>query len=156
MGQSLPFQNQPYPGHTFQQPIQPKDGMAHPGYLGGMQIPTAQAIPGYPGYPLPGTGLVPQDYQYPPHDPNCQLPFIATLDLRNLSRITNDPLFYLPFWLAIPTKLPSDIPKFEGKSGEDPSNNVMTYHIWCASNSLINYSIILRLFQRTLTGSTTK
>ena len=56
----------------------------------------------------------------------------------------------------MPNKLPSDIPKFEGKSGEDPSNHVMTYHLWCASNSLIDDLIRLRLFQRTLIGLASK
>ena len=56
----------------------------------------------------------------------------------------------------MPNKLPSDIPKFEGKSGEDPSNHVMTYHLWCASNSLINDSIRLRIFQRILIGLAAK
>lgn len=77
-----------------------------------MQIPTAQAIPGCLRYPPPGTGLPPQGYQYPSQDPNRQLPFIATLDSLDLSRLTNDPLLYLAYWLTIATKFPSDIPKF--------------------------------------------
>ena len=56
----------------------------------------------------------------------------------------------------MPNTLPSDIPKFEGKSGEDPSNHVMTYHLWCASNSLIDNSIRLRIFQRMLIGLVAK
>jgi len=56
----------------------------------------------------------------------------------------------------MPNKLPSDIPKFEGKPGEDPSNHVMTYHLWCASNSISDDSICLRLFQRTLIGLAAK
>jgi hypothetical protein len=27
--------------------------------------------------------------------------------------------------------LQSDMPKFDGKSGEDPSMHIMTYHLWC-------------------------
>ena len=56
----------------------------------------------------------------------------------------------------MPTKFPIDIPKFEGKSGEDPSNHVMTYHLWSASNSLIDDSICLRLSHRTLIGLAAK
>jgi len=56
----------------------------------------------------------------------------------------------------MPNKFPSDIPKFEGKSGEDLSNHVMTYHLWCASNSIIDDSIRLRLFQRNLIGLAAK
>lgn len=130
--------------------------MAHLGWLGGMEIPTNQVILGYPGYPLPGIGLTPQDYQYPSQDLNCQLPFIVTLDFHDLSRLTNDLLLYLPYWSTIPTNFPSDIPKFEGKLGEDPSNHVMTYNILCASNSLNDDSIGLRLFQRNLISSAAK
>ena len=89
-------------------------------------------------------------------DPNRQLPFIAILDLPNLTRLTNDPIFYYPYWLPMPHKFRIDIPKFEGKSGEDPSNHVMTYHLWCASNSIVDDSIRLCLFQRTLIGLAAK
>jgi hypothetical protein len=87
---------------------------------------------------------------------NRQLPFLATLDLLDLSRILNDPIRHSPQWPAIPTKLPSDIPKFDGKPGEDLKNHVMTFHLWCSSNSLMDDSIRLCLFQRTLMGSTMK
>jgi hypothetical protein len=57
-----------------------------------------------------------------------------------------------PTWPPVPTKLPLDIPKFEGKNGEDPGDHVTTFHLWCSSNSLKDDSIRLRLFQRTLIG----
>lgn len=147
IGEAQPLQSQPYPGHTYQVPVQPQPGMVHPVYPGGIAITTAEAIPGCLGYPPLGVGLNPQGYQILPQDPNRQLPFIVTLDLLNSSRLTNDPIYYYPYWPTIPTKLPNDIPKFEGKLGEDPSNHVMTYHLWCASNSLIDDSIHLHLFQ---------
>nr|KUM47695.1 hypothetical protein ABT39_MTgene5882 [Picea glauca]QHR92093.1 hypothetical protein Q903MT_gene6129 [Picea sitchensis] len=53
-------------------------------------------------------------------------------------------------------KLLLDITKFEGKVGEDPVNHVMTFHPWCSSNSLMNDSICLCLFQQTLTGVAVK
>ena len=56
----------------------------------------------------------------------------------------------------VPTKLPSDIPKFEGKFGEDPGAHITTFHLWCSSYSLNNDTVRLRLFQRTLTSTTTK
>jgi hypothetical protein len=56
----------------------------------------------------------------------------------------------------MPTKLPSDIPKFEGKRGEDLANHVMTFHLWLSSNNIIDDSILLQLFQRTLTGLSAK
>jgi hypothetical protein len=78
------------------------------------------------------------------------------LDLPDLSRILNDPIRHSPQWPAIPAKLPSDIPKFNKKVVEDLNNHVMTFYLWCSSNSLMDDSIRLRLFQRTLTGSAAK
>jgi hypothetical protein len=57
-----------------------------------------------------------------------RLPFLETMHFSYLSKLMNDPIcheFGLP---AVPTKLPSDIPKFEGKSNEDPQENVTTFH----------------------------
>ena len=56
----------------------------------------------------------------------------------------------------MPTKLPLDIPKFEGKAGEDPQNHIMSFHLWCSSNNIVDDSIQLRLFQRTLTSVASK
>jgi hypothetical protein len=88
-------------------------------------------------------------YQYHSHI-NKHLPFLATLDLPDLSWLTNDPISHSLVWPVIPTKLPSDNPKFEGNLGEDPNNHVMTFHFWCSSNSFMDDSIRLHLFQRTL------
>jgi hypothetical protein len=136
----------PVPGYNPMSyyPLQPPPNL--PGSSHYMQ--TAYGPTGLP------TGLPPQSHQYP--QVNRQLPFIATLDLPDLSRILNDPIRHSPQWPAIPAKLPSDIPKFDGKAGEDPNNHVMTFHLWCSSNSLMDDSIHLRLFQRTLTGSAAK
>ena len=81
-----------------------------------------------------------------------QSPFLAVLNLPDLTKLTNDPIAHDPNWPPIPTKLPSDIPKFEGKQVEDLGNHIMTFHLWCSSNNIIDDTIRLRLFQRTLTG----
>jgi hypothetical protein len=109
----------------------------------------------YPHNPVYGPTGVPIPHQHYPQV-NRQLPFLATLDLPDLSRLTNDPIYHSPVWPAILAKLPSDIPKFDGNYGEDPNNHVMTFHLWCSSNSLMDNSIRLHLFQRTLTGSAEK
>jgi hypothetical protein len=80
------------------------------------------------------------------------LPFLATLNLPELSKTMNDPLCHDPIFPPIPTNLPSNIPKFEGNSGEDPGDHVTTFHLWCSLNSLNDDSIRLILFQRTLMG----
>jgi hypothetical protein len=81
-----------------------------------------------------------------------RLPFMAMLNLPNLDKLMNDPMSHDPTWPPIPTKLPSDIPKFEGKNGEDLGEHVITFHLWCSSKSLNNDSIRLILFQCTLIG----
>ena len=58
--------------------------------------------------------------------------------------------------LVVPHNLPSDIPKFEGKNGEDPEEHVTTFHLWHFSNSLNHDSVRLQLFQLTLMGPTAK
>ena len=73
------------------------------------------------------TGFPPQNYQFP--QVKGQLPFLATLDLPDLSRILNDPILHSPYWLVILTKLPSDIPKFDGRAEKHPNNHVMNFHL---------------------------
>ena len=79
------------------------------------------------------------------------MPFMAHLNLPYLAKLTNDPIHHHVFWPPMPTKLPSDIPKFEGKARECPQNHIMTFHLWCSSNNIIDDSIRLRLFQCALT-----
>ena len=74
------------------------------------------------------------------------LPFMARLSLLYLARLTNDPISHQPHWPPMPNKLPLDIPKFEGKVGEDPQNHIMLFHLWCSSNYIVDESIELRLF----------
>ena len=63
---------------------------------------------------------------------------------------------YAAPWPPVTVKIPTDIPKFDGKTGEDPANHITTYHLWCVSNSFLDDSIKLRLFPWTLTGNATK
>jgi hypothetical protein len=72
----------------------------------------------------------------PPH-----MPYLASLNIPDLTKLTNDPILHNPTWPAMPTKLPSDIPKFEGKAGDDPANHIMTFHLWCSSNNIMDDSI---------------
>ena len=78
------------------------------------------------------------------------------MDLPDLSKLINYPIRHHPLWPTIPVKLPSDILKFDGKQGDDPKNHVMTFHFWCSSNSLMDDSVRLRLFQQTLTDTAAK
>ena len=56
----------------------------------------------------------------------------------------------------MPTKLPSDIPKFEGKMGDDLDNHIMTFHLWFFSNNIMDDSIRFSLFHHTLTNPSAK
>ena len=98
-----------------------------------------------------------QHYERAWHRPaQPRLPFLATLNLPDLSRLMNDHVSHDPAWPVVPTKVPSDIPKFEGKASEYPGDHVTTFHLWCSSNSLHDDSIRLRLFQHTLMGPAVK
>jgi hypothetical protein len=91
-----------------------------PPYIG---RPSSFSISPQLGYGPTGIPMSYGYHQYP--QANRQLPFLVMLDLPNFSCLTNDPIQHAPFWLAIPAKLPSDIPKFNGKPGEDPNHHVI-------------------------------
>ena len=78
---------------------------------------------------------------------NTNLTFIAILNLPDLAKMTNDPIDHDPTWTTIPSKLPLDIPMFEGKQGDDPTKHVMSFHLWCSSNNIVEESVRLCLFQ---------
>jgi hypothetical protein len=82
--------------------------------------------------------------------------FLDSLNILDLTKLKNDLILHNHTWPNMPTKLPSNIPKFEGKSGEDPAKHVMSFHLWCSSNIIMEDSINLWLFQGTLTGTISK
>ena len=52
-----------------------------------------------------------QNYQGVVHRPtHPRLPFLSTLNLLDLSRLTNDPVAHASAWLAVPIKLPLAYP----------------------------------------------
>ena len=105
--------------------------------------------------PMPAS-IYPQNQSFQGSCSQPRLSFLATLNFPDLLRLTNNPICHDPAWPSVPTKLPSDIPKFEGKKGDDPSDHVTTFHLWCSSNSLNHDSIRLKLFQHTLKGPAVK
>ena len=74
-----------------------------------------------------------------------KLPFLATLNLIYFLKLMNDPMRHNSSWPPIPTRLPSDIPKFKGKVGDDPLAHVTTFHLWCSYNSLNDDTVRLSL-----------
>ena len=79
------------------------------------------------------------------------LPFLETLNFLDLSKLMNELMQHSVAWPHVPMNLPSYIPKFEGKVGEDPGAHITTFHLWFSSNSLNDDSVPLRIFQRALT-----
>ena len=87
---------------------------------------------------------------------NPQLPFLAALDIPDIYKLTNDIINHTPLWPPVPHKIPSDIPKFDKKQGEDTASHITTFHLWFVSNSMVDDSIRLQLFPRTLTSNAAK
>jgi hypothetical protein len=58
--------------------------------------------------------------------PPPSLPYFASLNIPDLTKLTTDPILHGVALPNMPTKLPLDIPKFEGKPGEDPANHIMS------------------------------
>lgn len=81
-----------------------------------------------------------------------RLPFITSLDFSNLDKLVNDPICNDPSWPVILGKLHFDIPKFEGKLGENPSTHITTHHLLFSSNSLVDDSKKFHIFKWTLTN----
>ena len=87
---------------------------------------------------------------------NMQLPSLYTLELPNLRRLTNKPIQDNLAWTVVLVKIPTDKPKFDGKSKEDSTTHITIFHIWCVSNLLLDDRICLCLFPHTLTGNASK
>jgi hypothetical protein len=49
-----------------------------------------------------------------------RVPFLKMMHFLDLSKLMKNPICHDLSWQMVPTKLPSDIPKFKGKSREDP------------------------------------
>lgn len=52
------------------------------------------------------------------------LPIMVGLSLLDFNQLINDTIHNDDGWPYMPTKLPSDIPKFKGNAGEDSTNHV--------------------------------
>lgn len=83
-------------------------------------------------------------------------PFLAILDIPDLNKLTNDTIFHNLLWPPILHKIPTDIPNFEGKQGEDLGTHIANYHLWCISNSMVGDSIQLQFFSFTFTDNLAK
>ena len=101
----------------------------------GQNDPKYQQFGGFYGQPQQtfghtGVALPYQYYNYP--RPNMKLPFLDKLDLLDLSKLIKNPIQHDLFWPTILVKLPSNIPKFDDKQGENPKIHMMTFHFWCS------------------------
>ena len=90
---------------------------------------------GHGAYQNPGWAVVPQTQYFQGAWGQMSQPrllFLAMLNLLDLSKLMNDPVCHDPTCPPVPTKIHLDIPKFEGKNGEDPGDHVTTFHLWCS------------------------
>lgn len=151
-----------YPGGNQSFVPQPNIPYGPPPY---MNVPPQQG--GY--YPMNPMYLVGNNMMGGPQGPSSHssspllelgtpnsLPFLETLDIPDLYKITNDAIYHNLHWPTISHKIPFDISKFEGKQGDDLGTNVTTYHLWCVLKSMVDDSIRLRLFPHTLIGNASK
>jgi hypothetical protein len=138
-------------GSTFLSTNIPNNSPIIPPSQGGGAQPSSQGISSQPS----SQGNNPQPQHTMAGTPPS-MPYLESLKIPYLTKLMNDPILHDPTWPNMPTKLPFDIPKFEGKMCEDPANHIMSFHLWCSSNNIMEYSICLILFQRTLTGPSAK
>ena len=72
----------------------------------------------------------PKNIVGPPRtNPGPSLSFMASINLPDLARLMNDSIYHDPLWPPMPTKIPLDIPKFEGKAREDSQNHTICFHL---------------------------
>ena len=69
------------------------------------------------------------------------LHFIYHINLPDLAWLTIYPIGHNPLRPPMPTKIPLEIHKFEGKGREDPQNHIMSFHLWCSSKNIVDDSI---------------
>jgi hypothetical protein len=124
--------------------------------IGGGYYPTRQGHSVYQNPPWPTVSKNQSFLGAWSQTPQRRIPFLATLNFPDLLKLMKGPMCHDPAWPSIPIELPSDIPKFEGKSDEDPCDHITTFHLWCSSNSLNDDYVHLRLFQHTLMGVAVK
>jgi len=165
-GSNVPFQQPSFgPGqipNLTHQSI-PSLPMGNPYQMGGYQ----SMPPPYPG----SSSYPPNQYMGGPYGPfslntmspfnqnsfvNTPLTFLATLESPDLSKLTRNPIMHHPTFLLVLVKILTDILKFEGKMGDDPTSHINTYHLWCVSNSMLDDSIKLCLFPCTFINNETK
>ena len=92
----------------------------------GQNAPNYQQFGGFSGQPQQTFGLTRVEFHYQYYNypqPNWKLPFFSKFELPNLSNLIQDPIQHDLFWSTIPVKLPSNIPKFDGKQGEYPKKS---------------------------------
>ena len=82
---------------------------------------TSQLVDGgNPTFTFGNQGAIPSTSQYRSFQAlvRPKIPFLETFNFPYLSKLMNDPMRHDATWPPVPTKLPLDIPKFEGKVDE--------------------------------------
>jgi len=107
-GNSIPQNQNPHGNPLYSTIPQTNCYTTKPIYtMGNQMMGGAQSSSSHPSSPWSKLGA-----------PNS-LPFLAMLDIPNLYKLTNDPIYHNLQWPPISHKIPMNIPKFDGKQGED-------------------------------------
>lgn len=86
------------------------------------------------------------------HFLGSEMHFLSTLIFGTLyfydqSHLINDLIIHDSSWHTIPSKLPSHISMFKGRLGEDLYNKLVSFHLWCSQNSMMEH-----IFDRNVKG----
>ena len=99
---------------------------------------------------MPGNSFTNRSIGYTPKSWNSlsqtKLSFLETFNLRDITKMTKNLVMHNLCCPLVPTKLLYDISKFEGKTRDDPTTHILTFRLWCSSNSLMGDGIRLRIF----------
>lgn len=115
----------------------PPQGPPFVGHFGGGWFPLVgpplggnKFAPQEPPYECPrGGGFPYEGFQSSLYPMQPRLPFLATLNFPDLTKLMNDLVFHDLNWPPVPTNLTSNTPKFEEKMGEYPEDHVTTFHL---------------------------
>lgn len=71
---------------------------------------------------------------------------MASLNLPDLSQLLNDPLLHDLNWLPMPTNIPMNFPNLERNLGDDSTDHIKYFYMWCSSSSIMDDLVHLHLF----------
>jgi hypothetical protein len=118
----------------------PNNPPTSPPSQGGGAQPSSQGMSSQPS--SQGTTSQPSHTMVAP-TPN--FPYLASLNIPYLTKLMNDPIYMIPLGLTCPPNYLQTSQSLKGNQGEDPTNHIMSFHLWCSSNNIMEDSIRLMI-----------